>query len=101
MSKNWTVIGWWEDSHEVFVGLYPAPTALAAAAKARGEGEELVVMSVHPGHINPSVPDSEWLSVNDQSVCDGCRELYDDGGDGFDGYCPSCADKREAEGVYE
>lgn len=22
-------------------------------------------------------------------------------GDGFDGYCPSCADKREEQGVYE
>lgn len=30
-----------------------------------------------------------------QVICRTCAAIYADGGDGFDGECPSCADKRE------
>jgi hypothetical protein len=39
----------------------------------------------------------------EETTCPGCGVVegtreYGTVGDGFDGYCPSCADKREAEG---
>lgn len=37
----------------------------------------------------------------DEDLCDECGEHFDDGGDGFDGLCPSCADKAEAEGRWD
>lgn len=42
----------------------------------------------------------------DDECCPGCGAVegtpeWGTVGDGFDGYCPSCADKREEEGVYE
>jgi hypothetical protein len=44
--------------------------------------------------------------VDEPEVCPECgavegTEEWGTVGDGFDGYCPSCADKREAAGVYE
>jgi len=33
----------------------------------------------------------------DENACRDCGEHYDDGGDGYDGLCPSCADKAESE----
>lgn len=32
-------------------------------------------------------------------VCDACGEPYAEGGDGYDGKCPSCADKAERRRV--
>jgi hypothetical protein len=42
----------------------------------------------------------------DKVVCPGCSAVegspeWGTVGDGFDGYCPSCADKREADGAVE
>ena len=34
---------------------------------------------------------------NDDDICRTCGEEYADGGDGFDGECPSCADKTAIE----
>lgn len=39
-------------------------------------------------------------------VCPECEAIEDTSewgtvGDGYDGYCPNCADKREREGVYD
>jgi hypothetical protein len=35
---------------------------------------------------------------NPMGTCRTCEDRYDDGGDGYDGECPSCADKTyEAE----
>jgi len=31
-------------------------------------------------------------------ICRECGEQYDDGGDGYDGLCPSCADKEYGKG---
>jgi hypothetical protein len=46
-----------------------------------------------------------WVDLTDVR-CLGCgaiegTEEYGTVGDGFDGYCPSCADKREADGTVE
>lgn len=30
-----------------------------------------------------------------------CRQHYPEGGDGFDGYCPDCADWLEARGFWD
>lgn len=34
---------------------------------------------------------------DDKEVCRTCGARYDDGGDGFDGECPTCADKTDQE----
>lgn len=34
----------------------------------------------------------QWVSNSEANICDTCGEHYDEGGDGFDGNCPSCAD---------
>ena len=36
--------------------------------------------------------------LDDDDLCRVCGDQYDDGGDGYDGMCPSCADKVENEG---
>jgi hypothetical protein len=35
---------------------------------------------------------------DDENTCRDCGEEYADGGDGYNGRCPDCADKAEAEG---
>jgi hypothetical protein len=46
-------------------------------------------------------PRSEYVSF-DEHFCmtKGCMEAMDDG-EGYDGYCGNCADKRERRGVYD
>ena len=107
IGPQWTVFGRRESTDEYFTDYVDADTAVAAATAVRVEqGEEVVIISVHPGRIPPAVPDDEWEHVNEMLVCenaneqiDGCEGLYDDGGDGFDGYCPTCADRREESGA--
>lgn len=38
-----------------------------------------------------------YHEVLDDDLCDECGKHFDDGGDGYDGLCPDCADKAEAE----
>ena len=42
----------------------------------------------------------KWLELDDVTVCPGCGAVegtaeWGTVGDGFDGYCPSCADQRD------
>lgn len=37
-----------------------------------------------------------WVSDDDANLCRARHAHYEDGGDGFDGECPSCADKTAA-----
>lgn len=41
------------------------------------------------------VDDDEEAALEDEDVCRTCGEPYEDGGDGFDGECPDCADKTD------
>jgi hypothetical protein len=101
----WTVLGLWESTQEQFVEYVKAKTPLAAAILMRREygpdDNDLDIKSVHPGRLKPCVPDEEWEVINSKLVCmnagavTDCEELYDDGGDGFDGYCPTCADRLD------
>lgn len=38
-----------------------------------------------------------WVSSDDAGLCRTCSCAYDGAGDGWDGECPDCADKTEAE----
>ncbi|TDW20483.1 hypothetical protein EV128_125113 [Rhizobium azibense] len=38
------------------------------------------------------------LAEPDEDACRDCGEHYEDGGDGYNGRCPDCADKAEEEG---
>ncbi|MBX4911454.1 hypothetical protein HJA82_29510 [Rhizobium bangladeshense] len=39
--------------------------------------------------------DEAGISEDDEDVCRTCGAEYEDGGDGFDGECPDCADKTD------
>ncbi|MBX5130742.1 hypothetical protein HJB53_30090 [Rhizobium lentis] len=42
--------------------------------------------------------DEAGISEDDEDACRDCGEHYADGGDGYNGRCPDCADKAEEEG---
>jgi len=44
--------------------------------------------------IHADDEESDW-----QNVCRKCGEFYPDGGDGDNGFCPSCADDKFGENV--
>jgi len=60
-----------------------------------------------PGQVKAFARDPKVDAVLDAGeACIKCRAVpetdgYGTVGDGFDGYCPSCADKREEAGVYD
>jgi len=99
----WTVIGEWPDG-EVgpFIEPVVAKNPYEACAKMRSKhGSDLTITSVHPGKLRTSVADRVWTDVNEMGVCldADCKALFT-GGDGYNGYCPGCSDKRETEGVH-
>ncbi|QNG62646.1 hypothetical protein B1VFA_014 [Rhizobium phage B1VFA] len=42
--------------------------------------------------------DEAGIPDEDENTCRECGEEYADGGDGYNGRCPDCADKAEEEG---
>lgn len=38
-----------------------------------------------------------WVDNSDAGICRTCGEAYEEGGDGYDGECPDCADKTDQE----
>lgn len=74
-----------------------------------GDDIHLIKEGIHRGEYHGH-EDAYWMAVaqrqaiaqglvcdDDENKCSECRCTYEDGGDGFNGMCPSCADAAEEQ----
>lgn len=74
-----------------------------------GDDIKLIKEGVHRGQYHGH-DDAHWMAVaqrqaiaqglvcdDDENKCSECRCTYEDGGDGYNGMCPSCADAAEEQ----
>ncbi len=74
-----------------------------------GDDIKMIAEGIHRGEYHGH-NDAYWMSVaqrqavaqglvcdDDENKCSECRCTYEDGGDGYNGMCPSCADAAEEQ----
>lgn len=98
----YTVIGHYEDTAQVIADHVEASSwSEAFMLAALDRDDDCCFIAAIPGKHEAMTPceDSgksafcEDLKAN-RSICRECDELFEEGGDGYDGLCPGCADKE-------
>jgi DNA-directed RNA polymerase subunit RPC12/RpoP len=77
----WVQVWIWIKDHEA--GLFTCEECSGVFTLDQGDGYDVC---------------DECVKKEDDDACRDCGETYEDGGDGYNGRCPDCADKAEKEG---